>query len=291
MVANSVVLSLLSADQEYQVLQASEAEIVAKRRGIELETIFAKNNAILQREHLYRHIGGFHKPRPAAVLLHPLAGDGWPKVAVDATKAGVGWILLNRDFQYIDELRVAHPTLPIGVVTIDQLAIGRIQGQQLLRLLPTGGSVLYLQGPPDNTAAQQRLQAMKQVIETTAVELIVLNADWTETGAEKAIATWLRLSRSRDVSIRAVVAQNDAMAMGARKAIAETMPQWLGCPFLGCDGTSSGGQRFVRERSLTATIIIKPTAGVAVDIVANQITSGARVPARTALEPTPYPAQ
>ena len=290
MAANSVVLSLLSSDQEYQVLQASEAESAAKRRGIELETIFAKNNATLQREQLYRHIGGFHKPRPAAVLVHPLAGDGLPKVAADATKAGVGWILLNRDFPYIDELRAAHPGLPIGVVTIDQLAIGRIQGQQLLRLLPKGGLVLYLQGPADNTAAQQRLQAIKEAITTTGVELIVLNADWTEAGAEKAIVTWLRLSKSRDVSISAVVAQNDAMAMGARRAVAETMPQWLGCPFIGCDGTGSGGQRFVRERSLTATIIIKPTAGVAVDIVAGQINSGVRVPARTVLEPTPYPA-
>ena len=285
-----LVLSLLSDDQEFQVLQASEAGVAARRAGVEIETVFAKNNAILQREQIYRHIGGLHKPRPAAIVLQALAGDGLPKVAEDAAKAGVGWILLNRDVAYIDILRAEYPKLPIGVVTVNQAEIGRIQGQQLRRLLPAGGKVLCIEGPAGSSAAMQRLQGLQEVIASARIELKVLTADWTEAGGEKAVTSWLRLSTSRDFALGAVAAQNDAMAIGARKAIAAFNPEWLGRPFIGCDGMVSGGQRLVRERVLAATVVLQPTAGVAVDLAGAHFRSGTPLPARTVLEPKSHPA-
>ena len=283
-----VLVSLLTNEQEFQQLQASEAEAAAKRNGMEIEVVFARNNGSLQREQIYKHIHGLHATRPAAIIAQTVAADGLPGAARDAAKAGIGWMLLNRDLPYPDELRREHAALPIGIVTIDQLEIGHIQGRQLRALLPAGGNILYVQGPAESTAASQRLQGTQQILDTK-YHLKIVNGEWTEASAEKAAASWLRLSSSRDFRVDAVAAQNDAMATGARKAIAAAMPEWKDRPFLGCDGLPDSGQKLVRERTLAATVIVQPTAGVAVDLVAGHLRAKG-VPARTVLTPKPYPA-
>jgi ABC-type sugar transport system substrate-binding protein len=88
------------------------------------------------------------------------------------------------------------------------------------------------------------------------------------------------------LSIVAVAAQNDAMAMGARKALKEIAnPQerekWLSLPFTGTDGLPMTGQAWVRAGSLTATVITPPMAGQAVQLMANALRTGAGVPDRT----------
>ena len=284
-----VVASLLTNDQEYQALQATEAQNAAKRAALEIETVFAKNNGSLQREQLYRFIHAPAASRPAVIIVQTVAGDGLPKVAHDAAAADVGWILLNRNADYIDDLRRDHAQLPIGIVSIDHVAIGRIQGRQLRAQLPRGGNVLYIQGPAESSAAAMRLQGVQEAIGGTGITLKIIHGEWTEVSGEKATTSWLRLSTSRESPPDAVAAQNDAMAVGARKAIGATMPDWLARPFFGCDGLVEGGQRLVREHVLAATIIVLPTAGVAVELAARQLSGGLGVPAKTVLEPRPYP--
>jgi ABC-type sugar transport system substrate-binding protein len=78
------------------------------------------------------------------------------------------------------------------------------------------------------------------------VEVKVLKADWSERGAHQAVNSWLSLSTSNQLHIRAVVCQNDAMAMGAREAFASlpkaAREQSLNIPFTGCDGVTKTGQ-------------------------------------------------
>jgi len=49
----------------------------------------------------------------------------------------------------------------------------------------------------------------------------MLRGSWTEESAQKAVSSWLRLSTSKDDSIDIVGAQDDSMAIGARKAFQE----------------------------------------------------------------------
>jgi ABC-type sugar transport system substrate-binding protein len=135
-VGQKLVVSLMTKDQEFQVLQAADAERAATRAGLELEIVYAKNNGRLQVEQLYPFINGIDKLRPAAIIAQAVPTDGLARVAADAAKRGIGWVLLNRDMPYIDTLRSEHATLPIAIVTIDQIAIGRIQGRQFRALLP-----------------------------------------------------------------------------------------------------------------------------------------------------------
>ena len=284
-----IVMALLSKEQEFQLLQSTDATSAARRHGFDLDVVFAKNNSTLQAEQIYHFIHAPEAARPVAIVAQTVAGDGLPKVARDAVKAGIGWVLLNRDVSYIDALRTEHPRLPIAIVTSDQRGIGRIQGTQFRKALPHGGHVLYVQGPADTSAASERLQGVRDEIDGSGIRLTILNAEWTEVSGEKAMASWLRLSSSREAMIDLIAAQNDAMAMGARKAIASSRPEWLTRPFLGCDGLSEGGQQLVRQGQLAATIIVHPTAGAAVNLIAEQRRDGTALPARTVLPARPFP--
>src|SRR5208337_3830656 len=104
------------------------------------------------------------------------------------------------------------------------------------------------------------------------VQIRVLKAHWTESSSHKAVTSWLCLSTSRAADFRAVCAQDDSMALGARKAFeqctSELRESWLKIPFLGIDGMPNTGQAWVRGGLLTATVFSPPTAGIAIELMA-----------------------
>jgi ribose transport system substrate-binding protein len=197
---------------------------------------------------------------------------------------------LNRDADYISELRqVFH--VPAFAITSNHEEIGRIQGQQLNSLAPEGGVILYIHGPAESSAAKQRYTGL---LETKSPDLAlrVLKSQWSEVSALKAVSSWLRLSTSQQLQIQAVCAQDDSMAMGARKAFEECrrgQADWKKIPFLGCDGLPRTGQEWVRRNLLAATILIPPNAGTAVEMMAKSIQSGTLPLARTFTLARPIP--
>jgi ribose transport system substrate-binding protein len=214
-----------------------------------------------------------------------------PQVAKAAVGAGIGWGIINSDPEYIAELRRGGAA-PVFSVSTDQVEVGRIQGKQVGMLL-TEGNVLYIEGPFNSTATQLRTKGMLST-KPAAVELKMLKGDWTERSAHNAVKSWLSLGSSRQLQIRAVICQNDAMAMGARKAFIglteKDREQWLNIPFAGCDGVTKTGQDWVRRGLLTATIITAPAAGIALEILAKAFNAGTMPPDRTLIPPRSFPA-
>jgi len=284
-----LVASFLSEDQEFQVMQAADARLAAERAGLELEVVFADNNAVLQIQQLFQHVHAPEAERPAGIIVETVVGEGLERVARNAARAGIGWVLLNRNVPYLEVLRKEHPKIPISMVTSDQLGIGRIQGRQFRALLPEGGSVLYVQGPPDTSAAKERLQGMQEAILGTKIQTKVLTAEWTEASAEKAVMAWLRLKTSEGFNPGLVGCQNDAMALGAKKALTAHRKEWGRLPFTGCDGLPEGGQRLVNMQQLAATIVVPSNAGPAVELLAAHLRTGEPVPPRLVLAGRSHP--
>ena len=138
--AERIVVSLTSADQEYQALQGEDAREAGRRLGVDVEVLFAEDNAVLQIQQLFRFVHAPEGERPAALLVHTRVPDGLERVARNAARAGVGWILLNRTAPYVDALRREYPRLAIAAVTTDHVEIGRIHARQLSGLCPDGAS-------------------------------------------------------------------------------------------------------------------------------------------------------
>ena len=252
------LISLTNNDNDYQQEQAVAAQKAARRLQVGLEIIYAENDAITQSQQLLKIIQSGTGQHPDAIVLEPVGATALPQVARAAEAAGIGWVVLNRDVDYLFELRRSRK-VPAFAITSDHEEIGRIQGRQMAALLPRGGCVLYIEGPSESSAARQRTAGMNET-KPVEVQIKTLRAQWTEGSAFKAVSSWLRLSTSRESHISLICAQDDSMAMGARKAFEEQSgpgerEKWLGLPFTGCDGLAGTGQAWVRNGALAATIV------------------------------------
>jgi ribose transport system substrate-binding protein len=284
----NVVVALTTRDNDYQAEQSASAAEVASRLGVKISVVYADNDAVNQSQQLVKIIQDKNE-RPDAILVEPV-GTPMPQVAKAAVAAGIGWGILNREADYIAELRRGS-RIPVFAVSPDQEEVGRIQGKQLAALT-TEGNILYIEGPSSSSAANLRSKGILST-KPAGVTMKALKGDWSERSAHQAVKSWLSLSTSKELHIRAVVCQNDAMAIGARKVLLELSEaereQWLNTPFLGCDGVTRTGQEWVRSGQLRATVVIPPMAGLALEMLAKAVSTGAMPAERTLCAPRSFP--
>jgi ribose transport system substrate-binding protein len=268
-----IVVALTTNDNDYQIEQAQSAEQAATRLGATAEIIYADNDAINQSTQILKVVQAPAEHRPDAIVFEPVGGTALPQVARAAAAAGIGWAVLNRDANYLDELRKST-TAPMFGVSSDHVEIGRLQGRQLAALLPKGGAVLYIQGPSENSAAKERTAGMQET-KPANIQAVMLKAQWTEESSLRAVRSWLKLTTSQKSTIDVVAAQDDSMAMGARNAFQELTNEverdrWLKLPFIGCDGL--------------------PNTGQAIEMIVDAIRNRKQLPVRVLVAPRSIPA-
>src|SRR5579864_5370642 len=262
------LVSLTNNDNDYQQEQAAAAEKAGRRLGVDVTIIHANNDALAQSEQLLHYVQDSSVTKPDAIMFEPAGGTAFPQVARAAAAAGIGWVVLNHDVDYIFELRRLYK-VPVFAISSNHEEIGKIQGQQFAALLPNGGSILYIEGPANSAAAKQRSVGMNRT-KPSNIQVKSMKANWTEESSHKAVSSWLRLRTSQESHIDLVGAQDDSMAMGARKAFNEIpeseRARWLKIPITGCDGMPKTGQAWVRNGTLAATIFIRPNADLAIEM-------------------------
>ena len=274
--SDKVVVALPDQSNEFQHLQMDDARAVAARYGIEIDLLDADRNAVLQIQQIFKYIHA-QGQKPRAVIVEPVAIEGMERLTHKAAAAGIGVGLLNTAAPYIDSLRRQYPQLPVFALGSDQVEIGRMQARQMRLLLPAGGTVLYLQGPTSASAARERLVGTQEAIAGSPLQLVVLEALWTEESADQVVRKWLRLKTTEGLRIDAVACQDDAMARGTRRAFEgtpEIARQWGAVPYLGIDGVPSVGQRMVKDGLMTATVVMPSNTGPALDAIGRWLRSG-----------------
>src|SRR5438874_6984747 len=113
------LVSLTTNDNDYQIEQAQSAEEAARKFGVELQVIYAENDTITHSTQLLKAIQAEQSHRPYAIIFEPVGGTALPQVARAAASAGIGWAVLNRDANYVSELRKSS-SAPVFVVTSDR---------------------------------------------------------------------------------------------------------------------------------------------------------------------------
>jgi ribose transport system substrate-binding protein len=290
MSATRILVSLTTRDNDYQRAQAASVESIARRFGATIEIIYADNDPVNQSQQILSAIQKKNHDIEA-VITEPV-GTGMVQVAEAAVKLGIAWAVLNREVDYAARLQQSSG-LPVFEVGVDQEAVGHIHAAQIAKLVPTGGTVLYIEGPASGSAARLRAQGTTGK-KPMNIELKIIKGNWTEESGHRTIASWLKLSTSRSAGFVAVVAQNDAMAIGARKAFSELSDgsersHWLSLPHLGCDGLPETGQQFVRRGQMAATVVYPLVAGIALEMYLNAKASHASIVDRTLAAPSSYP--
>ena len=148
--------------------------------------------------------------------------------------------------------------------------------------------MLYIEGPNNSSAARQRTVGMTRA-KPANIQVKTMRGNWTEESAHKTVSSWLRLQTSLQSHVDLVGAQDDSMAMGARKAFSE-LPEadrarWMKIPITGCDGMPKTGQAWVKNGMLAATVFIRPNTDLAIEMLVESFKTGAPLPERKEDEP------
>ena len=151
-------------------------------------------------------------------------------------------------------------------ISADNYEMGRVMGDYIATQLHGNGNVLEIMGLKGSSPAIERHNGFADALKNYPDIKVVatLQGDWTEESAFEATKQWLTGQDSM-CPIDFVFAQNDRMAMGVRRAVADSSLfalYFLRTKYCGIDGLpgKDGGIQLVRDSILDASYIY-PTHG------------------------------
>lgn len=156
----------------------------------------------------------------------------------------------------------------------DNREIGASMGEYLAGALPKGGRVVELCGLSSSSPAIERAEGFDSVVAVRpSIDIVAkLHADWTEQGGFRVMDSLLR---SPHPDFDCLFAQNDRMAMGARRAAQQHGLDLRRIRFCGIDAMpqKGAGLELVKDGTLFASYIY-PTRGDEVMRLAMNILEG-----------------
>jgi simple sugar transport system substrate-binding protein len=184
----------------------------AKRRGIDLKF----SDAQQKQENQIKAIRSFIAQGVDAIIVAPVVETGWKPVLVEAKRAGIPVVIVDRNMALDDD------SLYVTRVASDFVEEGRKAARWLMET--TGGvcDILELQGTVGATAAIDRMQGFNEIIEQYPDARIKRSqtGDFTRSKGKEVMESMLR-AEGGGADICAVWAHNDEMAIGAALAISE----------------------------------------------------------------------
>ena len=291
-VPKSVGLLLDDPLNQYQQLLVKEAQLWAPRSELTLlPPEFAGGSSWTQLESIQAWLRQTKRPDGAMVMMagSQIAASAFARLA----RAGMPIVFLNRIPAWTDDLRAEFPTALIAAVSPRQEGIGEVQGRHALGLARAGAFVILMTGESKSAAAIDRQRGF-ETIAGGRFDLHVLDGRWSSEGAAQALADWFRVGARRETAIDLIVCQNDTMAAGVRRALADQArasgrSDLQRVPLVGCDGLQQEGRAMVSRGELAATVVLPATTPPALQLLRRYWDSGAQ--SRTVLlEGTPFPA-
>ncbi len=298
---DGIIGLFVNSVEGYQGTIVREVKDEAAHETLTVEVYDAGHNAPKQAQDLVR-FGNHNAGRKACAFLIPEAdairdgeSDPTSHLATRVLQKGIGLFVLNHGREdLIASLRTQFPNLPITLIAVDNVEFGRMQGRQLRRLVPGGGTVLFVRGNTSDTACLDRTKGIHEELQGSGVTLEEIDARWDADLAEPYVHKWITSPIRKATSLAAVVCQNDHMGQAARLALQRAAGELSRTdlqrvPVLGGDGLEEFGRRWVREGVLTATVCVTLPGRAAVQQLARCWHSGAPLPTVTRLPVGSWP--
>jgi ABC-type sugar transport system substrate-binding protein len=297
--AKRIRLFLGKAD-DTQLSWASHARQEAQRNGLALTEEWSAGAA----EQTHQISECIWKNLADALIILPGSRIRPGPLLNQALSRGKSIVVINRthdDFNpkakwSLPCLRQTYPKLLLASVSPDETAIGRVQGRQILALLPKGGRVLYVQGDSFSPTALRRTEGFEEILQSDPRYVCgKASGDWTAEGGLQAVSNWIRPRHAAsDFRIDLVCSQSDVMLPGIRSALAGlakelNQPGLLRILLTGCDGLDEVKGDIAAGRT-AATVEQPPRTVQAVQLCADFFRSGA-IPLNpdVCLKPSSYP--
>jgi ABC-type sugar transport system substrate-binding protein len=256
-----------------------DAEQAARRHALQLDVHVAGKDVDRQINQLKTAISAPAPARPDLILVSPVREQLLVTLLRSAARAGIHWGFLTRWLDDIPALRREFSELDIYSVSADQKEIGRLQGRQLDILRGAEDEVIYLSGPAGTSSARQRAEGIQPELDRARGKCQTFYGDWSQESGRAAARRWLAGFPKSQRRSFVIVAQNDNMAMGAREAVEASLDasnRGTELRVIGCDGSFSFGQRLVSQGKLSATVVVPPVSGRAVDAFAQRLAGRGR---------------
>ncbi len=184
----------------------------------------------------------------AGIMIEPASVDGIKTAADAARKAGIPLITVNQ--------KISNQDLASAFVGANPVEGGELEMRTAAKDIGGSGNVAFLLGPLGSDAQIGRTEGYKNVLkEFPGIQVVYeQTANWRTDEALKLVENWLQTG----VELKAIVANNDGMALGALKAVEDAKLQDK-IKIYGLDATPDA-LAAVKEGRLAATISQSTTA-------------------------------
>lgn len=263
--AEKLALVVSTLNNPFFVSLKDGAEAQAKKMGFDLIVVDSQNDPAKELSNVEDVVNKGVK----ALLINPTDSDAVKAAVRTANRADVPVITLDRS---------ANGGKVATHIASDNVAGGKMAGEDIIKLLDGKGKVAELQGVPGTSAARDRGKGFHEAIAADkGIELVSSQpADFDRT---KGLTVMENILQAHP-DIQAVFAQNDEMALGALKAIEGSGKKIY---IVGFDGTDDG-IKAVKAGTMAATVAQQPDQIGALGVeAAAKILKGEKVPAFTSV--------
>lgn len=157
-----------------------------------------------------QHVENFISQKVDAVLMKPTDKDATQPITDLLKAAGIPFVVTN------SPVNSAHDSY----IGSDNALAGRIQMEEIAKLLNGKGKVAILVGDPNNEASHDRTDGNKEIIaKYPDIEIVAeQTGGWMRDQGMRLTENWLQSG----LEIDAIIANNDEMAIGAALAVKES---------------------------------------------------------------------
>ncbi|WP_457104979.1 substrate-binding domain-containing protein [Methylobacterium sp. P5_C11] len=214
----------------------------ASARGIALDFAYAPDGA---GEQQVAQVRSFVAAKVDALLVMPVDRSASDAITRLALEADIPLVFLEIGAE------TAWATGRVVVVAPNDLVAGRLQMRKLAQMLNGTGRVAILTGLPSRPGSMLRTRGVKEVLtEFPSLRLVAEAAAASDrTMARAVVAGWL----ARGLAVDAIVAGDDAMALGAAEAV-EAAGTPAGRTLIGGVGATADGMQAMQTKRLAVTI-------------------------------------
>jgi ABC-type sugar transport system substrate-binding protein len=218
----------------------------------------------------------FIAQRVGVILLAPLIETGWDTVLGEARRAGIPVILVDRG------VKVADEELYTTLVASDFVEEGRLAATWLAQRLHGVGTVVELQGSPGAGPANDRRRGFAEILALHPALTVAKSqsGDFNRAKGREVMAAFLASAKGAGLTIDAVFAHNDEMALGAIQAITEaSLSPGHDIVVVSVDGIR-GAFEAMAAGTLNATIECSPLLGPLTFDTVERVLAGQALPKR-----------
>ena len=208
--AETIGYSSPNFDDNYQTIMREAAKEYAESLGHDILIEDAREDVGTQMSQIQNFIAS----GVDAIVLAPVSTEATPAITEMVKAAGIPLAYINRRPVDVDSLGGMST-----YVGSDNYNAGKLEGEAVCAQAGGSGTAVLLIGFLRNEDAQNRTNAVKDVIKTDAcsgIEIVAeQEAEWQRTKGADVMANWLASGIKPDI----VFANNDEMALGAIQAL------------------------------------------------------------------------